>query len=186
MIARVRAAALAAALAALPAAAAAHDGPPFPILSDHAAGPYLISIWTDPDTTDDGSPGGQFWVRIYTASRQGAIPAQTRAAVKIRPLGRSGPERAGPAMPVRGDVTNQFAALLMDHEGRFAVHVDVDGPLGAAAVDAEVDATYDTRPPAALLLVYLAPFLVVAFLWGRLLIRRRRGLPPGGRKPRQG
>src|SRR4029453_4395549 len=27
----------------------AHDGPPFPILSDRVAGPYLVSIWTDPD-----------------------------------------------------------------------------------------------------------------------------------------
>ena len=24
--------------------------------------PYMVSIWTDPDTTDDGTPGGQFWI----------------------------------------------------------------------------------------------------------------------------
>ena len=74
---------------------------------------------------------------------------------------------------MRGDVTNQFAALLMDHEGRFAVHVTVQGPLGHAAVDAEVDATYDLRPPAYLLALYLAPFIAVGVLWGRLMLRRR-------------
>ena len=43
----------------------AHSGPPYPILSDQVAGAYLISVWTDPDTTDDGSPGGQFWIRFH-------------------------------------------------------------------------------------------------------------------------
>src|SRR5688572_33326344 len=38
----------------------------------------------------------------------------------------------------RGDATNLFAALIMDHEGRFAVRVAIDGPLGAAAADASV------------------------------------------------
>jgi len=32
----------------------AHSGPPFPIVTDVVRAPYTISIWTDPDTTDDG------------------------------------------------------------------------------------------------------------------------------------
>ena len=151
----------------------AHSGPPFPIVSDRAAGPYLVSIWTDPDTTDDGSPGGQFWVRLERPAGAGAIPPQTRATVAIRPVNRPGPERAQPAAPVRGDVTDQFVALVMDHEGRFAVHVTIHGPLGSAAVDAQVDATYDLRPAPVLILLYLIPFLLVGLLWGRLLVRRR-------------
>src|SRR5688572_26800254 len=51
MMARIRTAACAAAFALSIVVAHAHDGPPFPILSDHTTGPYLISIWTDPDTT---------------------------------------------------------------------------------------------------------------------------------------
>ena len=61
----------------------------------------------------------------------------------------------------------------MDHEGRFAVRVTIDGPLGAASAESAVDATYDTRPAPALLIVYLAPFIAVGVLWGRLLLRRR-------------
>ena len=159
-------------VAALCVRASAHSGPPFPILSDKAAGPYVISIWTDPDTTDDGSAGGQFWIRIHLAGG-GEVPAETRATVAIAAVDRPESARTASASPVRGDVTNQFAALVMDHEGSFGVLVRIDGPRGRAAVDSSVDATYDLRPPRPLLLVYLVPFVLVGLLWGRLLMRRR-------------
>ena len=154
--------------------ARAHDGPPFPILSDLVAGPYVVAIWTDPDTTDDGSAGGQFWVRLYAVNKA-PLPQQTSATVDIRPLDRVGADRSARATPVRGDVTNQFAAVVMDHEGRFAVHVAIDGPLGGASVNAEVEATYGLRPSRSVVLLYAVPFVLVGLLWGRLLIRRRKG-----------
>ena len=156
----------------------AHDGPPFPIVSDLVAGPYRVSVWTDPDTTDDGTPGGQFWVRVEPTRELEELPDLTRATVAIRPLDREGPEVRASATPVRGDLTNQFAALVMDHEGRFAVHVTIDGPLGDAALDAETSATYDLRPPPYLIAVYLLPFLLVGVLWVRLILRRRTARPP--------
>ena len=161
------------ALVAASATARAHSGPPFPIVSDQVVGPYVVSIWTDPDTTDDGSPGGQFWVRLGRPAGFPELPAQTRAIVAVKPLDRQGPQVTAPATPVRGEVTNQFAALVMDHEGRFAVHVSVEGPLGSAAVQGTVDATYDLRPPRSLFLLYLAPFVLAGLLWGRLLASRR-------------
>ena len=164
---------LVAALAGLAPEAAAHDGPPYPIVSDRVAGPYRVSVWTDPDATDDGSSGGQFWVRIERSAAKGTLPGETRARVSIRPLDRPGQESTAAATPVRGDITNQFAALVMDHEGRFSVRVAIDGPLGSAAIDGEVSATYDLRPPAALLLLYLAPFVAIGLLWGRLAAQRR-------------
>jgi hypothetical protein len=155
-----------------PASIAAHDGPPYPIVMDRLVGPYRLSIWTDPDTTDDGSPGGQFWVTLGPAG-PGPLPPRTDAAIAIRPLDRPGPERRATATPVRGNVTNQFVALLMDHEGRFAVRLTVAGPAGEATVDSEVDATYDLRPPPYVILVYAMPFLLVGLLWARLILRRR-------------
>jgi hypothetical protein len=161
------------ALVAASASARAHSGPPFPIVSDQVAGPYVVSIWTDPDTTDDGSPGGQFWVRLGPPAGWRDLPARTRAVVAVKPLDRHGPPVTAPAAPVRGDVTNQFAALVMDHEGRFAVHVSIEGPLGTAAVQSAVEATYDLRPSRSLFALYLAPFVLVGLLWGRLLASRR-------------
>lgn len=151
----------------------AHSGPPFPIVSDQAAGPYTISIWTDPDATDDGTPGGQFWV-IVSMRDDSEVPADTRVQVTIRPLSRDGPPLDGLAAPVDGLVSRQFIALLMDHEGPFAVRAAIDGSRGSASVDSQVDATYDLRPPPAMLVVYLLPFLLVGGLWVKAMMRRRK------------
>ena len=42
----------------------AHSGPPYPVLSNRSVGAYDISIWTDPDATDDKTPAGKFWIVI--------------------------------------------------------------------------------------------------------------------------
>ena len=34
------------------------------LVADRVVGAYQISIWTDPDATDDGSAAGKFWARI--------------------------------------------------------------------------------------------------------------------------
>jgi hypothetical protein len=151
----------------------AHSGPPFPILSDRVAGPYRVGIWTDPDATDDGTLGGQFWITLEQAATGGAVPGATRARVFLQALDRQAPEQSAATEPVAGDVGNQFAALLMDHEGPFAVRVEIDGPLGATQVTSRADATYDLRPAPYMLVWYLAPFLLAAVLWTRLLLKRR-------------
>lgn len=152
----------------------AHSGPPFPILSNVHAGAYEISVWTDPDATDDGSAGGQFWVVVQPADKSAALPPETRAHVAIRPLDRPGSELKGQAAPVAREMSRHFVALVMDHEGRYRVRASIEGPLGSAAVEAEVDATYDLRPAPFMMAIYLIPFLLVGFLWLKLLIRRRQ------------
>lgn len=171
------------ALLAAQALAHAHSGPPFPIVTDAVRGPYTISIWTDPDATDDGSAGGQFWIVLSLSPKAARIPPETRVTVSVRAVvgrtpesGRTQPRAAVSAIaaPVRGDMGNQFAGLVMDHEGPYEVRVMIDGPLGPATIDSRVDATYDLRPPAYLLAWYLAPFLFAGFLWTRLILRRRK------------
>lgn len=165
----------ASALLAVTASAAllAHAGPPYPILTDRIAGPYSVSIWTDPDATDDRSLGGQFWVVLETAAG-GDVPPDTRATVTVTALDRNGDTQTAATEPVRGDSGNQFAAVLMDHEGPYRVRVAVTGTLGTATVESQADATYDLRPQPYMLVWYLAPFILVGLLWGRLLLKRRR------------
>jgi hypothetical protein len=153
---------------------AAHEGPPYPILSNEVAGAYRISLWTDPDTTDDGTPAGQFWVMVDPSGRDTAPVAAMRAQVTIRPLDRPGPELSGWAEPIDGDPSRQFVALLMDHEGTFSVQLLLECDGARAAFESEVEATYDLRPPRALLALYVQPFLLVGVLWTKLLVRRRR------------
>lgn len=165
----------------LPSPARAHSGPPFPIVTTEHRGPYAISIWTDPDATDNGVAAGQFWVIVEPARKGTPIPAGTMATVSVRaetnaaPAGPRAPDSAltATATPVRGDLTNQFAAVVLDHEGPFAVHVAVNGPLGDAQVDSHIDATYDLRPAPYMLVWYLGPFVLAGLLWSRLLLRRR-------------
>jgi hypothetical protein len=158
----------------------AHSGPPYPIVSDQVAGRYQVAIWTDPDATDDAMDGGQFWVMVKAHDTGADVPAGTRVTVTIRAADRVAPELTATAAPVDGAVSNQFAALRMDHEGRFTVRVAIDGPLGRAEVTSAVDATYDSRPAPVLLGVYLLPFLVLGFFWVKVL-RRRRALTRAAR-----
>jgi hypothetical protein len=157
----------------VPPGVGAHSGPPFPIVTGHRDDAYVISIWTDPDATDDGSAGGQFWVVLHAADAAKQIPSDTRVTLIIQSLDRPGPTQTAVAGPVNNDHSRRFASLLMDHEGRFAVRVTVDGPLGPATVASTVEATYDLRPSPLLLVVYLLPFLLTGALWTALLLRRR-------------
>jgi hypothetical protein len=156
----------------------AHSGPPFPIVSGQVVGAYKISIWADPDTTDDRTAAGQFWIVLETTDVKSRVPADTKVQVEIRPLDTAGPAQADMAEPVNGAIDRQFVALLMDHEGPFGVHVIVTGALGRAEVDSKVDATYDTRPPVGMIAVYVFPFLAIGALWAKVLLRRRRLVPP--------
>jgi hypothetical protein len=164
----------AAAVATAIAPMLAHSGPPFPIVSNAVAGPYRLSIWTDPDTTDDSTPGGQFWVVIEPLDRAVALPPDTTASIAITPVDQPGPTRTGRTAPVTHQAGRQFVALVIDHEGRFTVRAAVEGPLGQGAVDADVEATYDLRPAPIMVAVYLMPFVLIGLLWGKVLLARRR------------
>jgi hypothetical protein len=151
----------------------AHSGPPYPIVEDRVVGSYHIALWADPDATDDRSAAGKFWITLRPVQEGRAIPAGTDVQVRIRPLDRPGEERLALAEPIAGDVTRQFAALVMDHEGPFAVVVRIDGALGSGELDATADATYDLRPRPALIALFIMPFVLVGIVWGKLLIKRR-------------
>jgi hypothetical protein len=156
------------------AAVHAHDGPPYPIVSDRVSGPYVVSIWTDPDSTDDGTPEGKFWVLLAPADKTRSLPGNTSVRVAVYPSDRPGRRQTARAAPVDGRESRQFAALVMDHEGRFGVEVTIDGPLGSAEVGATVEATYDLRPPPVMVAIYALPFVLMGLLWARVLLRRRR------------
>jgi hypothetical protein len=149
----------------------AHSGPPYPIVTDQVTGPYRVSLWTDPDATDDGSAAGRFWVMLGPAPKE--VPAATRVSVTIQPADRSGKALTGDALPIGSDVGRRFVALLMDHEGPYRAIVTIDGPLGRAEVQAPVDATYDLRPRRALLGLFLLPFILIGFVWIKLFLKRR-------------
>jgi len=133
-----RAVAAAFVLLAAASPAFAHSGPPYPAVSNQAAGRYSVAVWTDPDTTDDRSAQGKFWVTLRPAASGAPIDAATRVDVSIKPTDRPGAVQSLRAGMAKSDPLTFFAALPMDHEGPFAVHVAIDGPAGPAQVDCEV------------------------------------------------
>lgn len=151
----------------------AHSGPPFPIVSTQTFGPYQVSVWTDPDTTDNGTAAGRFWITVKPAGADAAPPPATRVHVAIAPTDRAGATHEADATTAANDASQYFLALLMDHEGPFSVHVAIDGPRGHADVESSVQATYDLRPAPMLMIVFAMPFVLVGFLWIKLLLRRR-------------
>ena len=103
--------------------AAGHSGPPFPIVTDRAAGPYTVSIWTDPDTTNDGTPGGQFWI-VLSRGSAGVAPV-TRVTVTAAPDAGTGATRSVDATVSARDGNTYFGALELDPEGLYRIDVDV-------------------------------------------------------------
>lgn len=153
--------------------ATGHSGPPYPVVSDRMVGAYRLSLWTDPDATDDLTPGGQFWVIVHAAD--GSAPgADTRVSVAARPLDRPGTVQRATAAPQESAPSRYFAALLLDHEGNWQIEVLLEGPRGSASTTADVPATYDLRPSLGTLPFLVLPFLLIGFLWVTALRKGRR------------
>lgn len=148
----------------LAASAAAHDGPPYPIFTDRAVGPYAVDLWGDPDMGT-----GTFYVLVDVPPAEGAVFAR----LEVKPLSGRKPWASfdAPSEPVRKGL--RFVGKAdFDAEERWLVKVVLAGPRGAGAAEAEVDVT----PPdlgRAGVWFYALPFLGVGFLWAKALLTRR-------------
>jgi hypothetical protein len=154
----------------LPAPAAAHDGPPFPIVVDAPMGADLVSVWTDPDIG-----GGTVFVVIDGPGRNGVRPPDA-VHVAVQPVSGRLAEVVQPAeaQPVRRGA-RFYAEVPLDRGEWWAVRVTVDGPDGRGEVTAEVEATPDGSIGPIGLVVYAIPFMLVAALWIRVTLVRRPG-----------
>jgi hypothetical protein len=152
----------------LPWPAGAHQGPPFPILVDRRAGPYIASVWTDPDIGT-----GTFFV-ILKAPRGRRLPARTTVHIGVQPASGMHGEAIFEAtsQPV-GEGARYFAAVPFAYGGMWRVRVRLDGTEGGGTLAAEVEATPDGTIGPIGLVVYLVPFLAVGFLWWKAAARRR-------------
>ena len=148
--------------------AAAHLGPPFPILVDRRVGPYVASVWTDPNIGT-----GLFYVVLEAPPGQ-RLPPWTRVHVGVQPISKRLPEALYEAMPqpVR-EGARYYTTVALDRGEMWRVRVLLEGPAGGGTLTAEVEAT-----PAGVLgpigfVLYGFPFLGVGFLWIKAALRRR-------------
>jgi hypothetical protein len=143
--------------------ALAHDGPPFAIVVDQQVGPYVISVWTDPDIGK-----GSFFVLT-----QAAPPNDLTVQVSVQPVSGRLPEAT--YTTVREDLNGQVQYKTMvnfDAQENWRVRVTLQSAQGNGEAIAFVEPT-----PEGLgrwdLLIYLLPFLAIGFIWLRAFLSKR-------------
>jgi hypothetical protein len=157
----------AALLLALASPAPAHEGPPYPILVDETVGPYVLSVWADPDVGV-----GTFHV-LLDPPAGAALPGGTKVEIWVQPADGRIAEARFEARPARRSGGEQHdAEVEFATEERWRARFVLEGDAGGGEIATEVDVT----PPGlgGLDLVwYAAPFAAVGFLWIKALLRRR-------------
>lgn len=151
-----------------------HSGPPFPILVDQRVGPYVASVWTDPDIGT-----GTFFV-ILEAPQGGSLPAKAAVRIGVQPVTKRLPEvlyEAEP-QPVK-EGARYFTKVKFDQGGMWHTRILIDyGLAGGGELRADVEPTPDGIIGPFASLVYALPFLGIGFLWIKAALRRRSPAAP--------
>jgi hypothetical protein len=152
----------------LPMPASAHNGPPFPIIENKKVGPCIVALWTHPDVGT-----GAFYVFVEPPPG-GMVPDDLKVKIGVQPATGRLPEKFYEAGRVKSRGQVQFNALAdFDRQELWRVRLVVQSSQGRGEATAQVEVT----PPGFGrwdLLLYLLPFLLVAFLWFRGITRARR------------
>lgn len=167
-----RSAALVASLAVVCASAPrlhAHAGPPFPVIVDRPVGPYVVSVWTDPDIGT-----GTFFV-IFEARDDREPPPLDRVRIGVQPESGRLDEVFVDAEPQRvRHGARYYAEVGFDRQEDWRVRVVIAGRDGGGEIETRVEPTPDGTIGPIGLLVYAVPFLAVGFLWFKAALRRRQ------------
>jgi len=152
----------------LPTQAGAHNGPPFPIIENKKVGPCIVALWTHPDVGT-----GAFYVFVEPAPGS-TLPDDLKIKIGVQPVTGRLPERVYEAERVKSHGQVQYNALAdFDRQELWRVRLVIQSSQGGGEATAPVEVT----PPGFGrwdLLLYLLPFLLVAFLWFRGVSRARR------------
>jgi hypothetical protein len=149
------------------APAKAHNGPPFPIIENQKVGPCIISLWTHPDIGT-----GTFFVLVDPIPGS-TVPKDLRIAIGIQPESGRLAEviYSTDRDNTRGQIEYKTSAQF-DRDEFWRVRLILLSSQGRGEALSRVEAT----PPGYGrwdLLLYLLPFLAIAFLWFRGMTRKR-------------
>jgi len=152
------------------ALAGAHNGPPFPIIENQRIGPCIVALWTHPDVGT-----GAFYVFVEPVPG-GVVPGDLKFEIGVQPVTGRLPEVLYAAERVKSRGQVQFNAQAeFDRQELWRIRLVMQSSQGSGEATAQVEVT----PPGFGrwdLLLYLLPFLAVAFLWflGVSKAKRRR------------
>jgi hypothetical protein len=148
--------------------ASAHNGPPFPIITDQTVGPVVISLWTHPDVGT-----GTFFVLVDPLPGK-SIPKDLKFSIGVAPVSGRLAEVVYPMSldSNRGQLEYKNE-VQFDQDEMWKVRLILTSADGNGEATAQVEAT----PPGYGrwdLLLFALPFLAVGFLWFKMMTKRRR------------
>ena len=148
----------------------AHNGPPFPIVTDKQIGTVKIAVWTHPDIGT-----GTFFVLVDPLPGT-LVPNDLKIDLGIQPTSNRLPEVMYPMQRDGGRGEVQYNAQVeFDRQDFFRVRVHVQSSDGSGEAVSQVEATpqgfgrWD-------LLFYLSPFLAIAALFYHGVRKKRKRL----------
>ncbi|HEY3566576.1 MAG TPA: hypothetical protein VGP73_01485 [Thermoanaerobaculia bacterium] len=151
----------------------AHYGPPFPLQVDQKVGPYVASVWSDPDI------GTATFYVVLDAPKGHKPPARTSVRIGVQPLNHRLPEVFYDAEPQPVDEGARYMAKIQFDKGEmWHVRTVLSGSAGGGEMSTQVEATPDGILGPFGSLVYAFPFLSVGFLWIKAVLRRRAAPAP--------
>jgi len=153
---------------------AAHRGAPARVIASQRIGPYVASVWTDPEV---GS--GPMYVVLEAADGLTFTPPST-VRVGLAPVSGRLPEVVHDAhpMPVRRGA-RFMTTVAFDRAERWNLRLLIEGSAGGGQRTSQVDAVPNVVAGPFVLVLSLLPFLAVTGVWWRAAVVRRRtvGLP---------
>lgn len=157
------------------ALASAHVGPPFPIVEDRKVGPYLASIWTDPDI------GTATFFVILEAPEGAPFAPPAKVELAVQPVSGRLSEAVYRAEPQAVRVgARYYTPAELDRGEMWKVRVRIDGPAGGGEIKTQVEATPAGSIGPIGLVLYPLPFLALGFLWWRAAAKRRQWIREHG------
>jgi hypothetical protein len=143
-----------------------------PLLVDHLIGPYLVSVWADPEVGT-----GTFFIGLEPSSG-GAVASDISVRVGVQPVSGRLAETRYAAWPQEGRGRVQYRAEVpFDAQELWHVRIIVESALGSGEAIVDVE----TIPPGLGhwdVLLYLFPFLAVGVLWLQVVLHRRKHKQP--------
>jgi len=147
----------------------AHRGAPSPIVRDQRVGPYVASVWTDPEVGT-----GPMYVVLEAADGLTFTPPST-VRVGLAPVSGRLPEVVHDAHPMPVPRGARFMTnVVFDRAEPWNLRILVAGSVGGGQLTSQVEARPNAMVGPAALLVSSLPFLLMAAIWWRAAVVRRR------------
>jgi hypothetical protein len=148
--------------------AKAHNGPPFPIITDQHVGPCVVSLWIHPDI------GNSPIFVLLDAPPGGTLPKNLKIQIGVQPVSNRLAEVIYPTTieDQRGQLEYK-TNVEFDQQEFWKVRLILSSSTGDGEATAQVEATpygYGRWD----LLLFALPFLAVAFLFFNGVAKRHR------------